>query len=1044
MAFCYAKLNKVNLEVWHLHFHPSVSFLFGGRLLTMPPSSHSRRRRSIVDDDQSSNSYADEAPTKSGDVESVKRDNSDDSYQNLRKHFTARNLFLYLGLTFVIMMFLIGGFITLAMYLSQNIEYVDLTEACEDIFGKSDNHLAAEKHATEAYEELNATKAILDTKGPYDIPALLTFNHPDLVLSGDDVGVDQYLPTNIYPYHYSVKLRIHMPVNDNDKFKVSGQVRIEFNVTETSKRIYFNIRNINILKANDWKFRKLTVEKGAHSEVRYVEVPEVMKVGTKYFIDLNFTSHADSGMEGIYLSRYLDSSGRVHYTASTQFESMNARRLFPCLDEPYYRSSFTFVVEHPPSYDAYSNMPNMSRTLVEGGQFAQTTFAPLPNSPTYILALLITDDYAVRSTKTKDGTEIRMLARNEFIDDTKIALESAVDALEWFNKNFQIKYSLPKLDIAGIYSFEAGAMENYGLTTYRETCLFLNTKYSTSENEVSSRTVIIHEFLHQWFGNLVTPLDWSQTFMSEGFARFFEKYALSAITGGKEAYSMELAKNIVPIMLIDAKPVHPNDYVFDSALELRHNFDGITYNRAAAVFNMIRGIVGDDIFFAALRSYLSANKNGHAHWRKLAHALQKLSNPIMDRRWSLGTAWPIPIWYRVSSDPDKLKFVMTEPGKDLIITVAHEDDLIFVNSENHGFYIVNYEGQLFDKVRDALIRFDFLDDAVTRFQVDACPLFLTGAVSPLRYYESLNVFYKAKKLVAPPAKHCQETINDFVKDSDIGTLFREHLLELLRDKNEPEMHDRISSVATNFYLDMAEQFEIEQFVSELSCKNNPWTCTAEESHKFENHVLSCQPNDQTANCVRLKPAERALAYCQGIKTQNKKYYDHLVKLFISSRNPFEDTKLMEGLTCAQDSTIISKLFTLITTQNDHINKADRLRHFYSLYGSNPKLVRQLFIRNVNQILNDFPSSANGFLKTALISKTETDYLEVVQLLHDNHALRNRFAHVFRDILNDSRYFIEIKQKIAPKVIQYFKEVHEAKVIAAASNPELCETFGSCI
>uniref|UniRef100_A0A7E4VSI6 A2M domain-containing protein n=1 Tax=Panagrellus redivivus TaxID=6233 RepID=A0A7E4VSI6_PANRE len=109
-------------------------------------------------------------------------------------------------------------------------------------------------------------------------------SHPDLVLSGDDVGLDQYLPKNIYPYHYDVKLRVNMPASDNDELKVTGQVCIEFKPTETSNRVYFNVRNIDILKANDWNSRKLTVEKDPHSEVRHVEVPEVMEVGKKYYL----------------------------------------------------------------------------------------------------------------------------------------------------------------------------------------------------------------------------------------------------------------------------------------------------------------------------------------------------------------------------------------------------------------------------------------------------------------------------------------------------------------------------------------------------------------------------------------------------------------------------------------------------------------------------------------------------------------------------------------------------------------------------------------
>uniref|UniRef100_A0A7E4UXT2 Aminopeptidase n=1 Tax=Panagrellus redivivus TaxID=6233 RepID=A0A7E4UXT2_PANRE len=1050
----------------------------------MPPSSHSRRRRSIVDDDQSSNSYADEASTESGDVKNVKKDNSQ-----------KRTILLFLAVTCVLMLIVLGIFAATIVYLSQNIDDIDVDfefdEVCEDIFGKSDNHLAAEKHAMEAYKELNKTKSLLSTKGPYDIPSLLTFNHPDLVLSGDDVGIDQYLPKNIYPYHYDVKLRVQLPVNGNNDFKISGQVRIEFNVTETSNRVYFNARGIDIENAEDWRHRNLQVANGAHSEVRYVEVPVVMEAGKKYHIVLDFVSRFQPGMEGLYLSRYLDTSGQVRYAASTQFEAMNARRLFPCLDEPYYRSSFTFVVEHPPSYDAFSNMPNVSRTLIEGGQFAQTTFAPLPNSPTYILALLIADDYAVRSAKTKDGTEVRLLARKEFINDVTEALNFGVKVLEWFNKKFEINYPFPKLDIAGIYSFSAGAMENYGLTTFREPLLFYNSNYTYSNTY--GQVVIAHEFTHQWFGNLVTPEDWSQLFMSEGFAQFFETYAFAAVTDGNQAeYSLQMAKKLLGTLLNDAKPVHPNDCVANSTLELSYYFDAVTYDRAAAVFNMIRGIVGEDIFFTALRSYLSANRNGHAHWRKLAHALQnvipkddalskidfeaffkawltvpgfpvvnvkkegkkftlkaslflKLSHPLMDSRWPLGQTWPIPIWYRVSSDFDELKFIMMEPGKDLIVEVPNDDDLIYVNSENHGYYIVNYEGDLFDKVLIAVLN-DFassLTDVSVRFQVDACPLFLTGAISSLKYFNSVNSFYKRKTIESQIFYDCVRQFESIVEGTDISIIFYHELVKTLKPNDEPEMQYRISDSRTNFYLEEAQRLKMDQVVEELSCKVNQTLCTAQQNQKFEKYVMDCRPTDQTADCVKLAHHERGATYCEGIKTENKTYYNHLVKLYTNSRNPFEAEKLMSGLICSKDSQILSKLFTLFTTPNDLINKAKRLSYLATLSSEHPALTRKLFIQNINQIVNDFPTSAADFLNIALSAETENDYLEIVQLLHNNRSLVNRYAHVFRDILNKSRTIIEFKQKVLPGVYQYYKKIDEARV-RMSEDPERCVHFGVCI
>lgn len=340
-------------------------------------------------------------------------------------------------------------------------------------------------------------------------------------------------------------------------------------------------------------------------------------------IHINFSGNITDAMHGLYPC-YFTHDGIKKQLFTTQFESHHAREVFPCVDEPAAKAEYDLTLITRPGITVLGNMPVKSEG--ENGDSRTTTFEKTPRMSSYLLAFVIGELHK-KSAHTKSGVEVNVWAtpaQNESTLD--FALDIATRSIDFYDEYFGVKYPLPKSDHVALPDFSSGAMENWGLITYRESCLLADPELTPESSRRFIATVIAHELSHQWFGNLVTMQWWNDLWLNESFANMMEYVAIDALQPDWHMWE-DFATNEVTAALrrdsldgvqsVQADVNHPDEIstLFDPA---------IVYAKGGRLLVMIRKLIGEEAFRAGLKSYFEkfAYKNtvGNDLWQELESA----------------------------------------------------------------------------------------------------------------------------------------------------------------------------------------------------------------------------------------------------------------------------------------------------------------------------------------------------------------------------------------------------------------------------------------
>jgi len=330
----------------------------------------------------------------------------------------------------------------------------------------------------------------------------------------------ELLPTNVIPRHYDVTLE-----PDFEKFTFEGTVVIDFDVQEESQSISLHTLDTNIHSAH---IKSGDIVVTSSSAITYDEAKQVSKIQLKdpvpkgkTQLEIKYTGQLNDSMVGFYRSTYKKPDGSEGVLATTQMEANDCRRAFPCFDEPAHKAIFTVTLIADKHLTCLSNMDVASETDVHS-QISGTTkkavkFNPTPLMSTYLVAFIIGELNYIETKKFR--VPIRVYAPpSSDIEHGRFSLELAARTLEYYEKIFGADLPLPKMDMVAIPDFAAGAMENWGLITYRVVDLMLDEKASGAAVKERVAEVVQHELAHQWFGNLVTMDWWEGLWLNEGFA----------------------------------------------------------------------------------------------------------------------------------------------------------------------------------------------------------------------------------------------------------------------------------------------------------------------------------------------------------------------------------------------------------------------------------------------------------------------------------------------------------------------------------------------
>jgi aminopeptidase N/puromycin-sensitive aminopeptidase len=431
----------------------------------------------------------------------------------------------------------------------------------------------------------------------------------------------QRLPTTVVPTHYKLTLR-----PDLKAATFSGVEQIDVRITQPVNSITLNSAEI--------AFQSVVIDAGGALQTATVSLDEDKQQATFTFpqilaagpatLRIHYTGILNNELRGFYLSK----TARRNY-AVTQFESTDARRAFPCFDEPAFKATFDVSLVIDAGDTAISNTAIASDTPGPGEGKHKLTFGTTPKMSTYLLAFLVGDFKC--SSGSQDGVAIRVCSTPDKVALTPYGVGIAKYVLHYYNTYFGIPYPLKKLDLIGLPDFEAGAMENFGAITYRETDLLIDPKTASVNAKENVGLVIAHEMAHQWFGDLVTMQWWDNIWLNEGFATWMENKPVAAMHPEWHV-PQSVAVDEQQTLNLDAQPTtRAIRAKAETPDEINEMFDGIAYGKASDVLLTVENYLGSETFRKGVQAYLKAHEYANATAEDFWSAQTRVSGKPVDK-----------------------------------------------------------------------------------------------------------------------------------------------------------------------------------------------------------------------------------------------------------------------------------------------------------------------------------------------------------------------------------------------------------------------------
>ncbi|GAQ88892.1 aminopeptidase M1 [Klebsormidium nitens] len=454
--------------------------------------------------------------------------------------------------------------------------------------------------------------------------------------------VDVLLPKNVSPVKYTLTLK-----PDLETFKFGGVAQIELDVKEDTQELKFHAAELEFQKVvvkSDDVSKELggdAVVLDSEAETATVKLDgATLKKGTA-LLTIDFTGTLNTNMAGFYRSAYTV-GGQKKHLATTQFEATDARRAFPSWDEPAQKAKFDITLVVPSALTALSNMPVVSETD-NGDGTKSVHFAETPICSTYLVAFIVGELEKVEG-KTKEGVDVRVFTTPGKKEQGRFALEVAAKILSFFNDYFGIDYPLPKSDLVAIPDFAAGAMENWGLITFRETALLVDENTSATGRQRVAY-VVAHELAHQWFGNLVTMSWWTDLWLNEGFATWVGWLGVDHVFPEWDVWTQFTGSEATRALTTDALlSSHPVEVPIKDPKEIGQVFDALSYQKGACVIRQLEAALGADDFKKGLHQYLHRHQYGNTVTTDLWAALSESSGkPVQSwmESWTRQTGFPL-------------------------------------------------------------------------------------------------------------------------------------------------------------------------------------------------------------------------------------------------------------------------------------------------------------------------------------------------------------------------------------------------------------------
>jgi puromycin-sensitive aminopeptidase len=457
------------------------------------------------------------------------------------------------------------------------------------------------------------------------------------------------LPEDVRPERY--ELRIEVDPQRSKSYR--GRVRIELVLARSITALELHAVDLKLGGArieSGGRTLRARVETVPEHEAVRILLPDALPKG-KAVLELSFRGKLRDDLRGLYFAR----SSKRRY-AFSQLEAADARRFFPCFDEPSFKARFAIEVVTGGKHAVISNAPEQSRTRLPGGK-VRVRFADTPRLSTYLVALAVGDLRKSRAVLA-GTTPIRVWHVPGQEKLTAFALAGARECLLRLARYFAVPYPYQKLDLVAVPDFDMGAMENAGAVFFRETLLLVDERRATLPEKKRALEVICHELAHMWYGNLVTMAWWDDLWLNEAFATWM---AFDIVDDWRPELRMwnDFGHSRDSALDLDAlEHTHPIYTRVRTPAEATENFDLITYEKGAAVIRMLERYLGEGRFRRGVRDYIKSHREQNAVAADLWRALERQAGEQIDqvvRPWVERAGFPL------------LRATRTGPGRRTLV-----------------------------------------------------------------------------------------------------------------------------------------------------------------------------------------------------------------------------------------------------------------------------------------------------------------------------------------------------------------------------------------
>jgi aminopeptidase N len=447
------------------------------------------------------------------------------------------------------------------------------------------------------------------------------------------------LPKSVVPREYAIRI-----IPNLDKLTFTGSETVKIDVLKPATRVVLNALELEVAKVNvdGEELAASAIKLDPKEETLTLTLPKELPVG-QHALALSFSGKINQPGQGLYYARYAEQGTSAQkIMLGTQFEASDARRMFPCWDEPSFRARFQLTAVVPENFLAISNMPVESENKIAAGK--EVRFEMTPSMASYLNVFVAGE---LEFVEGKSGnTKIRVITTKNKSEMGRYALEATDKILQYYNDYFGLPYPLPKLDQIAVPGGFGGAMENWGGITYYETAVLFDPATSSDATRQTVFQVIAHEMAHQWFGDLVTMAWWDNIWLNEGFASWIGSKCTAHFNPQWDVWlrmntprdpSRRIGFDKETAMEGDARSTtHPIQQEIANEAEANSAFDDITYKKGESFIRMLESFLGPDVFRDGIRKYIAAHQYSNATtadlWKALADASGK---PVAD----VAAAW---------------------------------------------------------------------------------------------------------------------------------------------------------------------------------------------------------------------------------------------------------------------------------------------------------------------------------------------------------------------------------------------------------------------